>query len=108
MEAQRLGAVSGAGLILLSLCLGTAAPQLPSPGSTSGIIHTNFDCSAVFGATKTEKSGEYICPPAIPEKGNALFQDEKLAESLMALTRKVVEEKMYAKSVKKGCPMEFY
>lgn len=66
--------------------------------------------SAVFCATKTDRSGEYICPPAIPEKGNALFQDEdgKLAESLMALTRKVVKEKMYADSVEKGCPMEFY
>jgi NAD(P)-dependent dehydrogenase (short-subunit alcohol dehydrogenase family) len=64
--------------------------------------------SAVFAGTKTEKSGEYICPPAIPEKGNALFQDEKLEESLMALTRKVIKEKMYAESVEKGCPMKFY
>jgi NAD(P)-dependent dehydrogenase (short-subunit alcohol dehydrogenase family) len=64
--------------------------------------------SAMYAATKTERSGEYICPPAIPEKGNALFQDEKLAESLMALTRKVIKEKMYAESVEKGCPMEFY
>ena len=66
--------------------------------------------SAMFSATKTEKSGQYICPPAIPEPGNALFQDEdgKLAESLMALTRQVIKEKTYSKSVEKGCPMEFY
>ena len=64
--------------------------------------------SAVFAATKTERSGEYICPPAIPEPGSALFQDEQLAESLMALTKKVVKEKMHAESVGKGCPMEFY
>jgi hypothetical protein len=64
--------------------------------------------SAVFAATKTESSGEYICPPAVPEKGNALFQREDLAESLMALTREVVKEKMYGESVEKGCPMEFY
>jgi len=64
--------------------------------------------SAVFAATKTERSGEYICPPAVPEKGNDLFQRDDLAESLMALTRNVVKEKMYTESVEKGCPMEFY
>jgi hypothetical protein len=64
--------------------------------------------SAMYCATKTEKSGEYICPPAIPEKGSALVQDEKLMERLMVLTVKVVKEKMYEESVGKGCPMEFY
>jgi hypothetical protein len=56
----------------------------------------------------TEKMGEYICPPAILEEGNTLCQDDSLAEGLRALTRKVVKEKMYAESVEKGCPMEFY
>jgi hypothetical protein len=55
--------------------------------------------SAAFAATKTERSREYVCPPAVLEKGNALFQKEELAEALMALTRKVVKEKMYTESV---------
>ena len=53
----------------------------------------------MFAATKTERSREYVCPPAVLEKGNALFQKEELAEALMALTRKVVKEKMYTESV---------
>jgi hypothetical protein len=32
--------------------------------------------SAVFTVMKTEKSGQYICPPAIPESGNQLAQDK--------------------------------
>jgi len=66
--------------------------------------------SAMFAATKTESSGQYICPPALPEEGNNLFRDRdgKLAEALMALTRKVVMEKMYGETVEKGCPVEFY
>lgn len=34
--------------------------------------------SAVFAAVKTEKSGQYICPPAILEQGSKLFQDDEL------------------------------
>lgn len=64
--------------------------------------------SAMFAATKTEKSGEYICPPAIPEEGNALYQKEGLDEQLMKLTEQIVKDKMYDESVGKGCPMEFY
>jgi NAD(P)-dependent dehydrogenase (short-subunit alcohol dehydrogenase family) len=64
--------------------------------------------SAMFAATKTDRSGEYICPPAIPEKGNSLYQNDNLAENLMALTKSVVKEKMYAESVGRGCSLEFY
>ena len=66
--------------------------------------------STMFAATKTEKSGQYICPPAIPESGNKLAQDEggHLTDALMALTRQVVREKMYGDSVEKGCPLELY
>lgn len=64
--------------------------------------------SKMFVTTKTEKSGEYICPPTIPESGNTLMQKEGLDEALMALMRKIVKEKMYDESVAKGCPMEFY
>jgi NAD(P)-dependent dehydrogenase (short-subunit alcohol dehydrogenase family) len=62
--------------------------------------------SSMFAATKTEKSGEYICPPAIPEEGNALYQKEGLDEKLMTLTREIVKEKMGVELGK--CPLEFY
>jgi NAD(P)-dependent dehydrogenase (short-subunit alcohol dehydrogenase family) len=64
--------------------------------------------SAVYCATKTEKSGEYICPPAIPEPGSELYQDKegKLAEALMKLTKEVVASKTKKESVDKGCPMK--
>lgn len=61
---------------------------------------------AVFAGPRTERSGEYICPPIVPEKGNKLVQTETLAENLMTLKRRVV--KMYAVSVEKRCPMESY
>ena len=64
--------------------------------------------STVFAATKTEKSGEYVCPPAVPEAGSKLAQDEGLGEQLMKLTREVVKEKTYADSAEKGCPFEDY
>ncbi|KAE8452837.1 hypothetical protein EG329_013109 [Mollisiaceae sp. DMI_Dod_QoI] len=63
--------------------------------------------SAVYCATKTEKSGEYICPPATPEKGSSLFQNDELMESLMTLTRQVVKDKTRSESVEKGCLFEF-
>jgi hypothetical protein len=63
--------------------------------------------SAMFAATKTEKSGEYICPPAIPEKGNELMNNDDLVEAVMTLTRQVVKEKTSSESVDKGCPFEF-
>ena len=64
--------------------------------------------STVFAATKTEKSGQYICPPAVPESGSALAQDEQLGEQLMKLTRELVKEKTYKNSAEKGCPFTDY
>ena len=64
--------------------------------------------SSVFAATKTEKSGEYICPPAVPESGNAMAQDEQLGENLMKLTRDLIKEKTFEDSAAKGCPFEDY
>ncbi len=61
--------------------------------------------STVFVATKTTKSGEYICPPAVPESGSKMAQDEALGERLMKLTRDLVKEKTYDA---KGCPFEDY
>ncbi|KAJ3540206.1 hypothetical protein NM208_g5162 [Fusarium decemcellulare] len=49
--------------------------------------------SSIYAATVTEKSGEYICPPAVPEAGTELSQDEQLGEQLMELTRKVISDK---------------
>ncbi|KAI1306912.1 oxidoreductase bli-4 [Xylaria venustula] len=54
--------------------------------------------SAVFAGTVTDESGQYICPPAVPEPGSELSQDESLAERLMRLTREVVMGKMKGKS----------
>lgn len=50
--------------------------------------------SMLFAATKTEKSGEYICPPAVPELGSKLAQSEELGEQLMKLTREILSDKM--------------
>ena len=62
--------------------------------------------SAIYAATKTTKSGEYICPPAIPEAGSALSQDEELAERLMKLTIDVIKKKTFEDSAAKGCPFK--
>ncbi|KAK4152572.1 hypothetical protein C8A00DRAFT_34726 [Chaetomidium leptoderma] len=48
----------------------------------------------IYAVTVTDKSGQYICAPAIPEEGSALSQSEELADSLMELTRNVIKEKM--------------
>ncbi|GAB7364079.1 hypothetical protein MBLNU230_g4631t1 [Neophaeotheca triangularis] len=64
--------------------------------------------STLYAATVTDKSGEYICPPAIPEPGNELAQSQELAEQLMKLTRDLVTEKTKSDSVDKGCPMKDY
>ncbi|KAL8702823.1 MAG: hypothetical protein Q9201_004012 [Fulgogasparrea decipioides] len=64
--------------------------------------------STMFAATKTSESGQYICPPAVPESGNELSQDAELGEQLMKLTRDVVKEKTYDDSAKRGCPFSFY
>ncbi|KAG5927517.1 putative oxidoreductase bli-4, mitochondrial [Claviceps africana] len=62
--------------------------------------------STIFAATTTTEGGQYICPPALPDPGSKLSQDEGLADDLMALTREVVREKTKADSVDKGCPMD--
>lgn len=62
--------------------------------------------STLFCATVTEKSGEYICPPAVPEPGSDLSRDPELGEQLMKLTRELVREKFGAESVEKGCPLK--
>jgi NAD(P)-dependent dehydrogenase (short-subunit alcohol dehydrogenase family) len=64
--------------------------------------------STLFAVTKTDKSGEYICPPADPESGSELAQNEDLGEQLMKLTREVVKEKLPKESVEKGCPLKDY
>lgn len=62
--------------------------------------------SAVFAATKTTESGQYICPPAIPEPGSELSQDEALGDRLMELTSQVVKAKTKRQSADKGCPFD--
>ena len=62
--------------------------------------------STVFAATKTTESGQYICPPAVPETGSALAQNDELGEQLMKLTRDLVAETTKAESVDKGCPFK--
>ncbi|KAJ4982514.1 retinol dehydrogenase 12 [Stagonosporopsis vannaccii] len=62
--------------------------------------------STLFAATKTEKSGQYICPPAIVEPGSDKSNDVELGERLMDLTWKVVKEKTKSQSADKGCPFK--
>lgn len=62
--------------------------------------------STMFAATKTESSGQYICPPAIVEQGSELANNDQLGEQLMDLTWKVVKEKTKANSADKGCPFK--
>jgi len=64
--------------------------------------------SLLFAATKTEKSGQYVCPPAIVEPGNEMSQDVALGEQLMKLTREIVRTKFGSESVDKGCPLKDY
>ncbi|UQC75021.1 retinol dehydrogenase 12 [Colletotrichum lupini] len=62
--------------------------------------------SMVYAAAATKESGQYICPPAIPEPGSKLAQDDALADQLMELTRQIITEKTKTSSVDKGCPMD--
>jgi NAD(P)-dependent dehydrogenase (short-subunit alcohol dehydrogenase family) len=62
--------------------------------------------SAMFAATKTENTGQYICPPAIPEEGSELYKDTNLGEKLMELTKEILKEKTREVSVDRGCPFE--
>ena len=64
--------------------------------------------STVFAATKTMESGQYVCPPAVPESGSALALNDELGEQLMKLTRDIVAEKTKKESVDKGCPFKDY
>ena len=50
--------------------------------------------STVFAATTTDKSGQYICPPAVVEQGSKQSQDIQLGEQLMKLTRDLVRTRL--------------
>ena len=62
--------------------------------------------STMYAATVTEQSGQYICPPAIVERGSDKANDVELSERLMDLTWKVVKEKTKSQSADKGCPFK--
>ena len=62
--------------------------------------------STMYAATTTEKSGQYICPPATIEKGSDKANDVELGERLMDLTWKIVKEKTKSQSADKGCPFK--
>ncbi|KAK4560872.1 hypothetical protein LTR86_005452 [Recurvomyces mirabilis] len=62
--------------------------------------------STLYAATVTDKSGKYICPPAIYEPGSDLANNEELSEDLMKLTCELITEKTKPDSVDKGCPMK--
>ncbi|KEP47220.1 putative oxidoreductase bli-4 [Rhizoctonia solani 123E] len=49
--------------------------------------------SVMYVATKTENTGQYICPPAIPEAGSDFARDDALGEQLMVLTQQVLKSK---------------
>ncbi|OTB13073.1 hypothetical protein K445DRAFT_320263 [Daldinia sp. EC12] len=59
--------------------------------------------STMFAATYTRESGQYICPPAVPEPGNKQAQDDALADRLMDLTWKVVMDKMKNEGIEQVC-----
>jgi NAD(P)-dependent dehydrogenase (short-subunit alcohol dehydrogenase family) len=60
--------------------------------------------STMYAATMTEKSGQYICPPATVEPGSDKANDAEMGERLMDLTVKLIKEKTKSQSVDKGCP----
>jgi NAD(P)-dependent dehydrogenase (short-subunit alcohol dehydrogenase family) len=60
----------------------------------------------MFAATKTEKSGQYICPPSMVEKGSLQYNDQQLEENLMKLTRDLIKQKTQAGEG--GCPVQDY
>jgi NAD(P)-dependent dehydrogenase (short-subunit alcohol dehydrogenase family) len=64
--------------------------------------------SSMYAATMTEKSGQYICPPATVEPGSDKANDVELGERLMDLTWRVVKEKTKSSSADKGCPFTQY
>jgi len=64
--------------------------------------------SALYATTAIEKSGRYICVPAIDEAGSNMANDEDLAEQLMKLTVELVKQKTQSQSADKGCPFVTY
>lgn len=64
--------------------------------------------STIFAATATTKSGEYICPPAVPESGSELAQDGELGEQLMKLTRELVTKELFGDSAAKEATFQDY
>lgn len=60
----------------------------------------------MFAATATEKSGQYICSPCVPEDGSELARNDKLGDQLMEFTRRLIKEKTKSDSVDKGCPFD--
>ena len=64
--------------------------------------------SSMFAATMTDKSGQYICPPATIEPGSEMANDEELGERLMKLTRDLVYERTASENAAKGCPFTDY
>jgi hypothetical protein len=63
--------------------------------------------SDMFAATKTTKTGQYICPPAIPDLGSKLYNSDSMMENLMSLTKQIVQEKTPEVNLK-GCPLQYY
>jgi NAD(P)-dependent dehydrogenase (short-subunit alcohol dehydrogenase family) len=49
--------------------------------------------STVFCATAAPRSGEYVCPPAVVEEGSDLSRDEALADRLMMLTARILDDR---------------
>ena len=64
--------------------------------------------SMLYAATVTDKSGQYICPPAAVEEGSSHSQDEKLGEQLMQLTKELIVQKSNALNDDKGGVLPFY
>ncbi|KAJ2988589.1 hypothetical protein NUW58_g3892 [Xylaria curta] len=60
----------------------------------------------LYAATVTNESGQYICPPAVPESGSKLAQDDALADRLMALTRHVIMGKTRRDLADQGRPFD--
>lgn len=61
---------------------------------------------AMFAATKTDGSGQYICGPARVEEGSELARSDELAEQVMRLTQELVRERSDAVGL--GCPLKFF
>lgn len=59
--------------------------------------------SAMFAATVTKDTGNYITPPAQVESGTEKSQDKQVGQHLMDWTIKIIAEKTDAKQ--KGCPL---